>query len=151
MFNATFNNISVIYRDGQFYWCRKPEYPEKTTHLPQDTDKLYHIMLYWVHFAWAGFDLTTFVVIGTNYIGSNKSIRSRQRNNLPINLINFKDINFKRNRGRPGRIYNYQWYQCISPVMLWVRISIRARCTTLCDKVCQWWFSPCPPVSTTTI
>jgi hypothetical protein len=22
--------------------------------------------------------------------------------------------------------------------MLWVRISIRARCTTLCDKVCQW-------------
>ena len=36
--------------------------------------------------------------------------------------------------------------------MLWVRISIRARCTTLCDKVCQWlatgrWFSPGPPVS----
>jgi hypothetical protein len=35
----------------------------------------------------------------------------------------------------------------ISPLMLWVRISIRARCTTLCDKVCQWlatgWcFSP---------
>jgi hypothetical protein len=31
--------------------------------------------------------------------------------------------------------------------MLWVRISIRARCTTLCDKVYQWlaagrWFSP---------
>ena len=30
--------------------------------------------------------------------------------------------------------------------MLWVRISIRERCTTLCDKVCQWlatsrWFS----------
>jgi hypothetical protein len=36
--------------------------------------------------------------------------------------------------------------------MLWVWISIRARCTTLCDKVCQWlatgsWFSPGPPVS----
>jgi hypothetical protein len=36
--------------------------------------------------------------------------------------------------------------------MLWVRISIRARCATLCDKVCQWlatgqWFSPGPPVS----
>ena len=32
--------------------------------------------------------------------------------------------------------------------------SIRARCTTLCDKVCQWlttgrWFSPGPPVSST--
>jgi hypothetical protein len=38
--------------------------------------------------------------------------------------------------------------------MLWVRISIGARCTTLCDKVCQWlatgrWFSPGTPVSST--
>ena len=38
--------------------------------------------------------------------------------------------------------------------MLWVRISIRTRCTTLCDKVCQWlatsqWFSPGTPVSST--
>ena len=36
--------------------------------------------------------------------------------------------------------------------MLWAGISVRARCTTLCDKVCQWlaasrWFSPCTPVS----
>ena len=42
----------------------------------------------------------------------------------------------------------------ILPLMLWVRISIRARCTTLYDKVCQrlatgWWFSPDPPVSST--
>jgi len=34
MFNATFNNISVKYHGGQFYWWRKPEYPEKTTDLP---------------------------------------------------------------------------------------------------------------------
>jgi homoserine acetyltransferase len=31
---------------------------------------LYHIMLYWVHLDWAKFDLTTFVVIGTDCIGS---------------------------------------------------------------------------------
>ena len=51
-------------------------------------------------------------------------------------------------------IYNYPWNQCLSPLMLWLRIYIRARCTTLSDKVCQWlvigrWFSPGPPVSST--
>jgi hypothetical protein len=39
-------------------------------------------------------------------------------------------------------------------LMLWVWISIRVRCTTLCDKFCQWlatgrWFSPGPPISST--
>jgi hypothetical protein len=42
-------------------------------------------------------------------------------------------------------IYNYLCNQYLSPLMLWVRISIRARCTTLCDKDCHWlvtgwWF-----------
>ena len=35
-------------------------------------------------------------------------------------------------------ILNYLCNQCLSSLMLWVQISIRARCTTLCDKFCQW-------------
>ena len=64
MFNATFK-IFQLYRGGQFYRCRNPEYSQKTTDLPQGNDKLYHIL--------AGFELTTLVMIGTGCTGIRKS------------------------------------------------------------------------------
>ena len=77
---------------------------------------------------------------------------------LPHSINSWRLYNAKSEPSWPwsygGWIYNYLCNQCLSPLMLCFRILIRARCTTLCDKVFQWlatgrWFSPGPPVSST--
>ena len=67
VFNTTFNSISVI------SW-RSVSLVEETG-VPGENHRheVCHMMWYRVHIAWAGFELTTLVVIGTDCIGSCKS------------------------------------------------------------------------------
>jgi len=72
VFNATFINISVISWQSVLL-LEETGVPGENHHLSQVNDKLYHLKLYGVHFAWVGFELTTLVVIGTDCTGSCKS------------------------------------------------------------------------------
>ena len=70
--STTFNNISVKMAVSYYCWRKsEAEDPEKIIDLSQVNNKLYQEMLYTS--PWSGFELTTSVVMGTDYIGSCKS------------------------------------------------------------------------------
>jgi hypothetical protein len=71
VFNANFNNITFISWRSVLLVEETRVHGEK--HRPATSHwQTYHKVLYWIHLALAGIELTTLVVVGTDYIGSSK-------------------------------------------------------------------------------
>ena len=72
----------------------------------------------------------------------NYTLRRRKLNFVITSKILRGVLDTTLRRGRDSIVVKftttYICNQCLSPLMLWVQIFIRARCTTLCNKICQW-------------
>ena len=63
-----------------------------------------------------------------------KGVLFHVRTNLKIQILLLQGLPWPWSFG--SWIYNYLCNRCLSPLIMWVRIPLSARCTTLCDKVC---------------
>jgi hypothetical protein len=89
VFNATLKNIYFSYIVAVNLLVKETG---ENHDMPQVTYKFYHIMLYTS--PWWGFELTTLVVIWTNYIGiSNSNYRTITTTTIPVSKEIWRFIN----------------------------------------------------------
>jgi hypothetical protein len=118
------STIFRLYRGSQFYWLRKPEYPEKN-HNPVAShwQTLSHNVVSSTS-RLSGFELTTLMVIGTHYTGSCKSnYQTIKTMTAPLDkgMWTNSDYSF-------GNFKLFKWWasDCCFNVNSWVDISLHS-------------------------
>jgi hypothetical protein len=97
MFNATFDNISVISWQSVLL-VEETGVPRETTDLPQVTDKLYHITLYRVHLTMSRIRTHNFSGDGTDCTGCFKSIYHMINNQVVGISVHINELRCPDNR-----------------------------------------------------
>jgi hypothetical protein len=127
VFYATFNNIAVISWRSVLLVEETRISVENIRPVASHWQTLYHIMLYQVHLALAGFELTTLVVMGNDCPSSCKLITVRSR---PRRLIEKEKSHTSYSSKR--KVYEWNSHVC------WANYS--NKCWHSFVSWVYWWF-----------
>jgi hypothetical protein len=159
-------SVSNDFPQGLYLWhrCSHPisDIKEKHTQIQYNNNKMYSVTLYLHCQTWPCWQQTTAQVYFKGGKSWKKYISGEDNNRIVSSIVNtmlyvlhytfkiFFGIENEKNIVNTRRVvsirkfnspmwnnaYNYLCNRCLSPLIMWVRIPLSARCATLCDKVC---------------